>query len=193
MFKGGIFGLGESISLGYTNDFEKNINIEDKTAFYQGKMIGNYIAGALSEGGKGGGITLTLSGAGSAVGVPVYGYSVAVQGYSAYALTKNSVLMATSTGGDENKTDTNKGKENNKTNNYTFPNKNEISKKLNTTVDDFHSNIKDQIKKEFKTELKAIGSTNPDIGYSKTGTIVLKNPQTGKTIDTGIPLDYYKK
>lgn len=46
-----------------------------------------------------------------------------------------------------------------------------------------------QFKKQFKVELKKIGSTNPDIGYSKTGT----NPKTGKSIDTGVPLDYYKK
>lgn len=39
--------------------------------------------------------------------------------------------------------------------------------------------------------MKKIGSTNPDIGVNEKGNIVLKDPKTGKTIETDIPMSSY--
>ncbi|MBN2838528.1 MAG: hypothetical protein JXM74_07195, partial [Fusobacteriaceae bacterium] len=101
--KGLLLGAGESATFGYTNFIEDHISIYDKETYYFGKFSGNYLVGSiLSEGGKAGGITLTLSGAGSVVGVSVFSYSEAVQLYSVGAIASNSVLMVNS-GGDEGK------------------------------------------------------------------------------------------
>jgi predicted Mrr-cat superfamily restriction endonuclease len=77
-------------------------------------------------------------------------------------------------------------------NGITFPTSEELAKALETTVKNFHKNIKDIMKKDFKNEMKKINSTNPDIGIDKFNNIHLKNPKTGKTIDTKTPLDLYK-
>jgi filamentous hemagglutinin len=69
-----------------------------------------------------------------------------------------------------------------------FPDKKALAKLLNTSVDDFHRSIKKDITQSFQSEMKRIGSKNPDIGISSAGNIVLKNPLTQKTIDTGVPL-----
>lgn len=67
----------------------------------------------------------------------------------------------------------------------------EVAKRLGTTVNDFHKNIKPLMKKDFGQEMKKIGTTNPDILIDNTGNIVLKNPASGKTILTGVPLRSY--
>jgi hypothetical protein len=69
----------------------------------------------------------------------------------------------------------------------------ELAKRLNTTVTDFHYNIKKQMKKDFSKELKKLGANNPDIGINKDGNVLLKNVQTKKTVDTGVSLEKYKK
>ncbi len=69
----------------------------------------------------------------------------------------------------------------------------QLAKKLGTTISDYHDNIKPILKKDFASEMKKIGTTNPDFTPNDLGYIVLKNPKTGKTISTNIPLILYKK
>jgi hypothetical protein len=69
----------------------------------------------------------------------------------------------------------------------------ELAKRLGTTAKDFHSHIKPIMKRDFAKEMKAIGTTNPDFTANELGNIVLKNPQTGKTITTNVPLNTYKQ
>jgi len=73
-----------------------------------------------------------------------------------------------------------------------FLNEKELAKRLETTVEDYHKNIKPLLKKDFSDEMKKIGSTNPDFSPDDDGNIMLKNPQTGKTISTKVPLSIYK-
>jgi hypothetical protein len=73
-----------------------------------------------------------------------------------------------------------------------FLNENELAKRLETTVKDYHDNIKPLMKKDFSEEMKKIGSKNPDFSPDDAGNIMLKNPQTGKTISTNVPLNLYK-
>jgi hypothetical protein len=40
---------------------------------------------------------------------------------------------------------------------------------------------------QFKAEMRKIGSNNPDIGIDDKDMIVLKNPTTGKIVETGVP------
>ncbi|KPC50486.1 hemagglutinin repeat-containing protein [Amantichitinum ursilacus] len=77
--------------------------------------------------------------------------------------------------------------------NVKFPSKEELARQLGTTADDFHKNVKQDIKEDLDPEMRKIGADNPDIGITKDGNIVLKNPKTGKTIITDIPLDNYRK
>lgn len=72
-----------------------------------------------------------------------------------------------------------------------WPDAKELAKILNTTVKDYHDNIKPVIKKQFKTEMDKIGSTNPDIGYDVDGNLLLKNPSNGKEINTNFPISAF--
>jgi hypothetical protein len=75
----------------------------------------------------------------------------------------------------------------------TFPSEKQLAERLKTTVEDFHRNIKKEIKIDFKNELRQINSTNPDIGVTPDGNIVLRNPLTKQTITTNIPLVVYAR
>jgi hypothetical protein len=76
---------------------------------------------------------------------------------------------------------------------YDFPNEKHLSKLLNINVKDFHD-LKKRIKREAKHWLKKLGADNPDIGLNrKTGNIVLKNRSNGRTIETNLPLESFKK
>ena len=77
--------------------------------------------------------------------------------------------------------------------NTCFPKSNELAKRLGTNKKVFHDTIKPEIKKSFSKELRKINSANPDIGISDAGTLVLKNPKTGKTVDTGVLFDLFKQ
>jgi RHS repeat-associated protein len=74
---------------------------------------------------------------------------------------------------------------------YSFPGPDALAKKLGVSREEFHKTIKPAIKDDFRREMEAIGSTNPDIGIDVAGNIVLKHPTTGKTIETGVPLSSY--
>ncbi|MBI4965356.1 MAG: hypothetical protein HY913_18915 [Desulfomonile tiedjei] len=75
-----------------------------------------------------------------------------------------------------------------------YPSADEIAKRLGTTRDDFHMRIKEQIKKDHPSELKAIGRPkNVDIGVDPKGNIVLRNKETGREINTDVPLKKYGK
>jgi phosphoenolpyruvate-protein kinase (PTS system EI component) len=71
----------------------------------------------------------------------------------------------------------------------------ELAKKCKTLSDkelkkhwkDIHK-AKDVIKKQFRNELKKIGTKNPNIGVDPTGKIVLQNPlDPTKIVPTGLP------
>ena len=72
-----------------------------------------------------------------------------------------------------------------------FLDKKELAKRLGTTVDNYHDNIKPLMKKDFSKEMKKLNSTNPDFSPNDAGNVMLKNPQTGKTIHTEVPFDTY--
>ncbi len=69
----------------------------------------------------------------------------------------------------------------------------QFAKRLGTTVEEYHKTVKAVMKKDFAKEMKALGTTNPDFSPNEIGNIVLRNPQTGKTLITNIPLDIYKQ
>ncbi len=71
-----------------------------------------------------------------------------------------------------------------------FPSKQGLAQKLGVDPNDLHD-IKDAMRIDFGTVLKAHGIKNPEIGYDDAGNIVLKDLISGKTIDTGVPLSSY--
>jgi hypothetical protein len=69
----------------------------------------------------------------------------------------------------------------------------ELARRLGSTRDDFHRDIKEAMKK-FRNELKQIGNPrNPDILVDRAGNVWLQNPVTRKAINTGRSLDDFKK
>lgn len=76
--------------------------------------------------------------------------------------------------------------------NSCFPDAKELAKRLGTNKNNYHTEIKKQIKAAFPKEMKKINAKNPDIGVSKDGNILLRNQQTKKVIDTGVPFDSFK-
>jgi hypothetical protein len=67
----------------------------------------------------------------------------------------------------------------------------EIARLFNTSVKNFHGNIKPALKADFASEIRRTGASNPDVGVSSTGTIMFKNVKTGKTVDTGVLISSY--
>jgi hypothetical protein len=78
--------------------------------------------------------------------------------------------------------------------NYKFPDAKEMAKRLGVDKDAFEEIKHDDIlgDKTISNFSQKIGSTNPDIGVDSSGNIVLKNPSTGKVINTYIPLSKFK-
>ncbi len=76
-----------------------------------------------------------------------------------------------------------------------FPDAPGIARRLGTSVDIFHREIKRDIMGEHRDELGQIGSPRtPDIGVNQdTGNVVFRNPQTGRTIETTTPLENYRR
>ena len=68
----------------------------------------------------------------------------------------------------------------------------QVAKRLETTVDNYHNNIKKLMKKDFANEMKELKTTNPDFTPDEFGNVVVVNPQTKETIRTEIPFDSYK-
>jgi hypothetical protein len=56
----------------------------------------------------------------------------------------------------------------------------ELAKRLNTTLDDYHKNIKRDMKKDFAEEMKVIGTTNPDFSPNDNGMLCLRTPRQEK-------------
>jgi len=73
-----------------------------------------------------------------------------------------------------------------------FPNDTELAKKLGVKPKQIHP-VKEEIKKDHPKELKKLNSTNPDLGYERDGSLVLKNPKTGQTIKTDNNIKNYKR
>ncbi|MDM8519420.1 hypothetical protein QUF64_05180 [Anaerolineales bacterium HSG6] len=73
-----------------------------------------------------------------------------------------------------------------------FPSATELARRLGVDAKTYHKKTKGYIKGDFRKESQKIGTTNPDIGFNEAGNIVLRNPKTGKTIETDVPLDSYK-
>ena len=71
-----------------------------------------------------------------------------------------------------------------------FPSKQGLAQKLAVDPNDLHD-IKDAMRIDFGSVLKAHGIKNPDIGYDAAGNIVLKDVTSGKTIYTDVPLSSY--
>lgn len=71
-----------------------------------------------------------------------------------------------------------------------IPSKQGLARKLGVDANDLHA-IKDAMRIDFGSVLKAHGIKNPDIGYDDAGNIVLKDLTSGKTIYTDVPLSSY--
>lgn len=70
--------------------------------------------------------------------------------------------------------------------------KKELAKRLNTTVDEFHRIIKEDMQKGKSEYLKKIGNCgNPDIGIGRNGKLFLRHRITKKEIDTGVSFEQY--
>lgn len=77
--------------------------------------------------------------------------------------------------------------------NYTFPDERELAKRLGAAnKDEFHDVIKQGIKTDFSRELQKAGIKNPDIGFDDVGNIIFKDPKTGRTLETDVPLSSYR-
>lgn len=76
---------------------------------------------------------------------------------------------------------------------YHFPDEKYLANRLNIQVKDIHT-IKDEILASALKWIKKLRAKNPDIGYNKvTGKIVLKSRLDGRTIETDLLLDSFKK
>jgi hypothetical protein len=70
----------------------------------------------------------------------------------------------------------------------------ELARRLEITTEEFHSEVKKLMKKEFREQLKDIGNpSSPDILLVKHGHIWLRNRNTGRAVYTGQPLSNFKK
>jgi hypothetical protein len=75
-----------------------------------------------------------------------------------------------------------------------FPSADEMARRLNTTRDDWHRKIKEEIKSDLIPKFKELGKRrNFDVGIDSKGNIVLRNKLTGKEISTNVPLKNYAK
>ena len=72
-----------------------------------------------------------------------------------------------------------------------FPSASQLASRLSISTETFHRATKIDIVKGLGAEARSIGARNPDIGINELGNIVLKNPQTGKTIITTVPLESF--
>jgi hypothetical protein len=73
-----------------------------------------------------------------------------------------------------------------------FPSANEMARRLETTTDGFHRDIKPEIMKDASDAMKKIGNPKaPEIGEDNQGNIWLRNNQTGRAVPTGLPLSNY--
>ena len=72
-----------------------------------------------------------------------------------------------------------------------FPSAKELGKRLGVSEEKFHRDVKPEILKQFKKESNQIGSKNPNVGVDESGNIVLQNPKTKQTVETGLPLDSF--
>jgi RHS repeat-associated protein len=68
-----------------------------------------------------------------------------------------------------------------------FPSAGELDRRLGG---DFHRDIKPEILKDFGPEAKSIGTRNPDVGVDSSGNVVLRNPQTGQTVNDVDPVNW---
>jgi hypothetical protein len=73
-----------------------------------------------------------------------------------------------------------------------FPSEDELARRLDISPNEIHD-VKNDIMKAFPDELKQLKTTNPDIGYDRSGNIVLRNPDTGQAVCTGVPLGAFGK
>lgn len=73
---------------------------------------------------------------------------------------------------------------------YKFPSEKKLAKEFGIKRNQIH-NLKDQLKSDFRTELRKINAHNPDIGISRNGNIVFKNRMTGKTLNTKVSVKLY--
>lgn len=81
---------------------------------------------------------------------------------------------------------------------YTFPkSKNDIKETYGVNHRTFHKEVKPEILKDVGKDnalnkaLQKLGSKNPDIGVTSDGKVVLKNPSTGKTMETDLLIEWY--
>ncbi len=76
---------------------------------------------------------------------------------------------------------------------YHFPDEKYLAKMLNLGEREFHA-LKKKISALSEQWIKKLRAKNPDIGYNKaTGKIVLKSQLDGRTIETDLLLDSFKK
>ncbi len=143
-------------------------------------------------GGAGGGAS---TGPGSAVAIPAGAYAGAAVGAvvgGAVGQAAADFVMNMMEGGGDGDSDPCEDDDDPK-GGYSYPSSKELAKRLGVKGETFHKTIKNQIKKDFGPEMKRINSTNPDIGISQKGNIVLKNPKTGRAVNTNISIDLYKQ
>ncbi len=76
---------------------------------------------------------------------------------------------------------------------YHFPDEKHLAKMLNINVKSFHA-IKEEILTASEKWVRKLRAKNPDLGYNKaTGKVVLKSRLDGRTIETDLLLDTFKK
>ncbi|MBK6729696.1 MAG: hypothetical protein IPG60_01620 [Bacteroidetes bacterium] len=74
-----------------------------------------------------------------------------------------------------------------------FLNSSELANRLKTSQRNYHKVIKPKMKKYFTKEMRELGTTNPDFTPDSFGNIVLRNPESGLTKSTNIPLTKFKR
>ncbi len=67
----------------------------------------------------------------------------------------------------------------------------ELARRLGVSQEAFHRSIKPAIIRDFPSELKNLGTENPDIGINQAGNLVLRDPRSGRTVGTDVPLQSY--
>lgn len=72
-----------------------------------------------------------------------------------------------------------------------FPSAGQLAQKLGVSETQFHRQIKPGIVQDLVPEARKLGTKNPDIGVDSAGRVVLRNPKTGDTVITEVPLESY--
>jgi hypothetical protein len=75
---------------------------------------------------------------------------------------------------------------------FRFPDAKQLASIFGVSEQVFHRRVKPRIKSDFSRELQIMNTGNPDVGVDENFCIVLRHPESGAILQTGVPLHAYQ-